>query len=179
MRQIFNATLPALSTIPLTAKSAEEQQAWWNGRDPALVRGFLYSPVAWPWEMVAFSLLTQRDGFTTPLFAIDPAWQGRGYGAEIIRHYIAEARGPLAGSALRANAAISHLNAKAGWIEVGGDTKVAQLYHPGAVEDRDATRQQEIYDSIMEYHSSRSAVDAEAVGAPQGVPPTTPPTPQP
>jgi GNAT superfamily N-acetyltransferase len=146
MRQIYNDTIDDLATTPLVKLNEYEQQDWWREREVG-TRAWLYAPIVTPWRMVAFCLLTQRNGFVTPLFAIDPMWHGRGYGKEIIQHYLTEAKGPLAGSALKKNAAIMHLNQQAGWQVLSETEEVVNLYHPG---------REECFDSIVAYHDRRA-----------------------
>src|SRR5438128_10450650 len=150
MRRIYNLAVPDLATRPLSPRVEHSQQKWWACLDKSRVTAHLYHPVAMPWRFVAFSLVQWKErGIATPMFAIHPDWQHRGYGREIIDHYLEVANGPLAGSALKSNAAIMHLNEKAGWRVVSEADGVVQLYHPGIAPQNDA-RQREIYAAILD-----------------------------
>ncbi len=152
MRQIFNATIDDLATVKLEPKSEGDQQRWWQAMDQSRVVAFLYAPVAAPWRFVAFSMLQWKpNGVVTPLFAVDPEWHGFGYGREIIDHYLHVANGPLAGSALKSNEAIMHLNKQAGWQVVSEDERVVKLYHPGV---NPGSRDEEILKEILRYHGA-------------------------
>ena len=171
MRRIFNLTLADLATRPLQPRDEHSQQRWWSALDKTRTVAHLYSPIAMPWHFVAFSLVQWKDrGIATPMFAIHPDWQHRGYGREIIDHYLEVANGPLAGSALKSNAAIMHLNKRAGWQTVSETETVAHLYHPGVPtqSDRSEARQREIYEAILDYHgivttTSVPATDVEVI----------------
>lgn len=153
MRQIYAATIEALETKPLPHRSPEDQYLWWQGLDHGMSRFFLYSPVEQPWEIVAFSMITRRGKYSTPMFAIHPFFHGRGYGREIIQHYIQEADGPLAGEQLVSNETIRYLNSEAGWNVVSSNGIVEKLWHPGPHADVDPM--QDAYDEIIRYHGYR------------------------
>jgi hypothetical protein len=135
MRTIYNENLDMLATTAIPFRTYEEQQTWWNENKNGL-KAFLYEKVDEPGSVIAFSVLTDRGGFYTPIIAITKNEWGKGYGLEIIFDYIEKADGPLAGSQLKSNLAICHMNKKVGWEiidEIGQDDKVVQLlYHPGA-----------------------------------------------
>jgi RimJ/RimL family protein N-acetyltransferase len=129
--------------------TAEQQQAWWRNIDHKRVQVHLYSPIEQPWEIVAFSMVTDRGDFCTPMFAVSNTWWGKGYGEEIIRHYLALAEGkPLRGEQLTLNPAIQHLNKKLGWLIVAERDGTQFLVHPNG-------RQQEIYDEIIRYNEEK------------------------
>ena len=134
MREIYNSNLDALATHPVPYRSYEEQQQWWE-KAKAYSQAYLYSPKNMPDEYVAFMVLRQREGFKTPILAIDKPYWHCGYGKEIIRDYIIKADGPLAGEQLQSNGAICHLNQKMGWQIVGkrqeGSDVSLLLFHPG------------------------------------------------
>lgn len=147
MRELYIASLQFF-TKPLSPPTKEEQQVWWASLDHSKVIVHLYSPVEQPWEIVAFSMLTDRGQYYTPLFAISDSWWHKGYGEDIIRHYLALASPkPLHGEELADNGAIVHLNEKAGWRVVAERNGVHYLYHPN-------DKQQEAYDEIVRYHES-------------------------
>ena len=154
MRQIYNTMIPWVATRPLTPIESQPQQDWWNQLvDHTKTTFHLYSPIETPWEICAYSVVTDRGDFCTPHFAIGGAWWGRGYGAEIIQHYLEVAAKPLYGSQLVSNAAIRHLNTKFGWHVLDTRDGVEYLHHPGVNPN---IRQQEIYDEILRYHGVAS-----------------------
>lgn len=134
MRCIYNENLDMLSTHTLPNRSYVEQQEWWKENNSKL-QAFLYEPYDKPGKFVAFLLLRDRNGFTTPTIAIQKEEWGSGYGQEIVKDYIRKANGPIAGSQLQRNKAICHINAKYGWQILGesgeGNKKIDLLYHPG------------------------------------------------
>lgn len=134
MRCIYNENLDMLSTHPLPYRTYEEQQLWWN-ENKGEIKAFLYEPYAKPGKYVAFLLLRVRKGFCTPTIAIQREEWGSGFGQEIVHDYIKKANGPIAGTQLRANKAICHINSKVGWQIIGqkgeGDKSIDLLYHPG------------------------------------------------
>jgi len=152
MRQIYNDNLESLATRPLPFRTYEEQQQWWEASKHYL-NGFLYEPLTEPETVVGFLVLRDRGGFQTPMIAIKKNGWGKGYGKEMVSDYIEKAYGPLAGTQLKSNSAICHLNHKAGWMVLGEREEtngtVELLFHPG----RDRTRQIEpsIFDSILDY----------------------------
>jgi hypothetical protein len=152
MRDIYNENLDMLATIPIPYRSFEEQQTWWENNKQK-VKAFLYEPVAQPGKFIAFSLLTDRGDFCTPIMAIKKNEWGKGYGTEIINDYIKKANGPLAGSQLQSNAAICHMNKKVGWQIIDqvkqSNGFVDLLYHPGINPAKD--NQKLIYDKIIKY----------------------------
>lgn len=87
MRCIYNDNLDMLSTHPLPYKTYEEQQNWWQENKECL-RAFLYEPIAKPGKFVAFLVLRIREGFCTPIIAIQKEEWGSGYGQEIVHDYI-------------------------------------------------------------------------------------------
>lgn len=133
MRKIYNDNLDTLATMPLPYRSFDEQQKWWNDNSNIL-EGYLYKDSN-SCNYFAFSLLTNRGNFKTPIIAIKKDYWGNGYGKEIIIDYINKACSPLAGSQLKSNGAICHLNKKLGWEIVGEALQptgiIDLLYHPG------------------------------------------------
>jgi|GEM_PF-1199552 len=134
MRHLYNENLNMLATMPLPYRKYDEQQSWWN-ENKQNIKAFLYAPVENPNNVIAFSALTNRGAFVTPIFAIQKKDWGNGFGKEIIMDYLRQANGPLAGSQLKSNTAICHLNSKVGWeildtVLVDGK-EVDLLYHPG------------------------------------------------
>jgi GNAT superfamily N-acetyltransferase len=147
VRVLYNSTLFFLATHPISPQSKEGQQAWWKDLDHSRVVVHLYSPVESPWDIVAFSMVTDRGLYFTPMFAISNNYWGKGYGQEIIEHYLALAAGkPLRGEQLVSNGAICHLNARYGWNIVGERDGTQFLIHPNNVD-----RQQEVYDEMVRY----------------------------
>lgn len=134
MREIFNENLDMLATIPLAIRTYDEQQEWWI-ENKHCIKAYLYEPLDCLGNHMAFSMLTDRGGFYTPIIAIRKECWGKGYGKEIISDYITKAQGPLAGSQLESNKAICHMNEKVGWQIVGkvknNDTVIDLLFHPG------------------------------------------------
>jgi len=134
MRLIYNDNLDMLSTKPIPRREYQEQQDWWNANSH-LLKAFLYERMDNPGRFIAFLVLRNRDGFFTPIFAIDKSAWGNGFGREIIDDYISLAEGPLAGSQLKSNHSICHLNQKVGWIVLGSRKEdageVELLFHPG------------------------------------------------
>lgn len=161
VRAIFNANIADLATKPLHVLEQDEQQEWWKNLDHQNVQLHVYSPVEQPWQIVAFSLVRNHGHFSTPQFAIAGGYSGRGYGTEIIQHYIEVAGQPLYGQQLVANEAIRHMNQKAGWKVLYEREGVEYLFHPGrapflpcpciACTSADDARQREIYDEIVRY----------------------------
>lgn len=139
MRHIYNDNLDMLSTKPLPYRTYEEQQAWWNENKHEL-KAFLYEPIAKPGKFVAFLVLRVRQGFCTPIIALQKEEWGSGYGKEIVNDYIVKADGPLAGTQLQSNKAICHINQKVGWQILGQADSPAGtidlLYHPGVNPDK-------------------------------------------
>lgn len=131
VRRIYNATIADLATKPLKPNTWDHQYIWWRNIDFDKTVIHAYCPEPWPGVIVAFSKVTYRGDHCTPLFAIDPEWHGRGFGEEIIQHYLSVARPkPLRGSQLVSNGAICHLNEKAGWQIESTVDGVQHLYHP-------------------------------------------------
>ena len=133
MRLISNISLPETSTRPSEPKTAVEQQAWWQSLDHSKRIVTLYRPENEPWEIAAFSVVTDRGDHCTPYFATDPRYRGQGIGEQIIRHYLSISPKQLYGEALAANEPIHHLNMRLGWKTIGfrDNGKVELLYHPG------------------------------------------------
>ena len=131
MRQIFVGSIEDLSTKPLLAPTPAEQQAWWANLDHSKIKAFLWRPDDRPWEIVAFSMVTDRGNYATPIFAIDGPFRKRGYAHQIIDHYIAVADKQLLGEQLVSNKAICELNATHGWTILSGNRYVEKLWHPG------------------------------------------------
>jgi hypothetical protein len=148
MRLIFNECLEFM-TKPIAPITKERQAQWWETL-PQKVRRFK----AFTYEgdrdfgIIAYSLLQwHEDGRITPLFGITKSARGRNIAREIIRHYLAEADGPLHGEELVRHAAIVKLNEEAGWqlrYERGG---VRYLYHPNE------KREYPDYQGMIEYWS--------------------------
>lgn len=130
MRQIFVSAIPDF-TKSLVPPTPVEQQAWWANLDHSKVKVFLWRLDERPWEVVAFSMVTDRGEYATPIFAIDSYYRGRGFARQIIRHYITTANKPLRGEQLSTNAAICRLNAEAGWRVVGTVGTIQLLEHDG------------------------------------------------
>lgn len=134
MRIIYNDNLDMLSTSPIPFRTYQEQQDWWNENKTHL-KAFLYVLNDDITDTIAFSVLTNRGRFYTPIIAISKNHWGKGYGKEIIFDYIEKANSPLAGSQLQSNGAICHLNSKIGWQIVGESQQpggtIDLLYHPG------------------------------------------------
>ncbi len=131
LRSIYVRTIESLATKPLIPPTPAEQLEWWKNLDPDKVRVWLWRDVERPWEPVAFSMLTDRGDHATPMFAIDPAFQGRNLARTIIAHYINAAGKPLRGEQLVSNEAIRKLNREAGWRVWGTDYRVEKLCHGG------------------------------------------------
>lgn len=145
--EMYNGALDQLSTKPLRRNTPEEQLAWWAAL-PQEVVVHLYSPVEEPWRIVAFSMVRDRGTFCTPMFAVVPGEHGKGYGAEIIRHYLSVAwPKPLVGSQLVSNGAIRHLNNRYGWEVTEVRDGVEYLFHPSGRDYPQST-----YDEIIRYH---------------------------
>jgi len=153
MRQIYSETMSSLATHPIPERGPISQQEWWKSLDQSKVQAFLYAPINRPWEFIAFSIVQKKhEHFTTPIFAITPKEHGKGYGEQILRHYLFVANGPLAGEDSLSNPAIAHLNDRNGWQVLGIDEKgVRKLYHPG-YRDLSEEQQQVAYDEIVRYH---------------------------
>jgi hypothetical protein len=138
MRHIYNDNLEMLATVPLPYRNYEEQQKWWEDSKSDLT-AYLYTENKSN-EVIAFSVLTNRGNFVTPIIAIKKDYWGNGYGKEIIADYILKADGPLAGSQLQSNGVICYLNKKAGWEIVGQANQptgmVDLLYHSGVNENK-------------------------------------------
>jgi len=134
MRELFNENLDMLATVPLKLQTYDEQQEWWS-KNKHCIKAYLYESMDCLGTFIAFSMLTDRDGFFTPIIAIHRECWGKGYGMEIISDYIEKANGPLAGSQLESNGAICHMNSKVGWQIVGKVEKqgnvIDLLFHPG------------------------------------------------
>lgn len=149
MRCIYNVTLPQTATKPIAPKTSEEQFNWWCNLDHNKVRVHIYREVERPWNIVAWSMVTDRGNYCTPMFAIHPQFWGLGYGEEIIYHYLQVAGKCLQGSQLKSNGAICHLNARNGWRVVGEDGDVQLLLHDGP-----DNYPQRAYDEILRYHET-------------------------
>lgn len=154
MRHIYNENLDMLATRPIPYRSYEEQQKWWDENKHKL-KAYLYEPLDYPGKFVAFSVLTDRGLFDTPIMAIKKEYQGYGYGEEIVNDYIIKANRPLAGSQLQSNKAICHINKKLGWQIVGQieqtNGMVDLLYHPGI--NHTLKNKEEILKAILKYHN--------------------------
>lgn len=152
MRNIYNDNLDMLSTSPIPYRSFEEQKTWWDLNKRKL-KAYLYEDIARKNDFVAFSVLTNRGGFFTPIIAIKKEAWGKGFGSEIILDYLQKANGPLAGSQLKSNEAICHMNRKVGWEivdEVLIENKMVQLlYHPGL--NSETAQNEELKLKILEY----------------------------
>jgi hypothetical protein len=145
LRVLYNTAIPFLATHRIETQTCESQQAWWRNLDHTKVMVHLYSPVEFPWEIVAFSQVTDRGTYCTPMFALSNLWWGKGYGEEIIEHYLFVASGkPLHGEQLTSNGAICHLNKRLGWKIISERDGMQTLVHPN-------NRQQDIYDEIIRY----------------------------
>ena len=135
MRHIYNENLDSLATKPLPYRNYDDQQQWWETNKHSL-KGFLYETIDQPGEVVGFLVLRDRGGFYTPTIALRQEDWGKGYGKEIVYDYIQKANGPMAGTQLKSNAAICHLNQKAGWQILGereaDNGLIELLFHPGA-----------------------------------------------
>ena len=152
VREIYNENLSDLATKPLTYLSSRQQQTWWTSIDHTKITLHVYSPAETPWDICAFSKVTDRGSFSTPIYAVDKRWWRRGYGTEIIRHSIEVAGKPLYAEHLLANEVIRRIHMRAGWASLGMYDGVEYLYHPGLNPDQ---RQQEIYDEIIRYRERR------------------------
>jgi GNAT superfamily N-acetyltransferase len=153
LRELYIGAIEQLSTRPLHRNTTEEQWAWWDGLDHSKVTVHFYSTVDEPWRIIAFSMVTDRGSFCTPMFAIAKVAWGRGYGQEIIEHYLEVASPkPLYGSQLVSNGAICHLNRKNGWMVLREVDGVQMLFHPNGDSHAGQTHPQEAYDEIVRYH---------------------------
>jgi len=136
MRNLFAAGTSGYSR-EVFIPTAPEQQEWWKTLPHDKVKAFLWRDDERPWEIVAYSLITDCGTFASPVFAVAPMFQGRGYGDQIIKHYIATAGKPLRGQQLVSNGAIRKLNARNGWVVVRKSTAlwtnpdIEYLEHPG------------------------------------------------
>ena len=130
MRQIFVSGISDY-TRTLIPPTPAEQQAWWKNLDHSKIKAFLWRLEDRPWEVVAFSMVTDRGDYATPIFAIDPPFRGRRFAHQIIDHYIAVADKQLHGEQLVANNAIRRLNAAHGWTVMLSDGRIESLWHPG------------------------------------------------
>ncbi len=152
MRCIYNENLDMLSTHPLPHRTYQEQQDWWNQNRQQL-KAYLYEPIMKPGKFVAFLLLRLREGFCTPVIAIQKEEWGSGYGQEIVHDYIAKAAGPIAGTQLQSNKAICHINKKVGWQIIGesgeGCHKIDLLFHPGINPQNKCKK--EVFMNILNY----------------------------
>lgn len=152
MRLIYNDNLDSLATKPLPYRTYEEQQQWWEANKHSL-RAFLYETTAKPGLFIGFLVLRNRGGFETPTIALRKEDWGQGYGKEMVFDYLEKANGPLAGSQLRSNFAICHLNKKAGWRILGereeSNGMVELLFHPGVKHTQEVDPA--IFASILDY----------------------------
>lgn len=152
MRHIYNDNLDMLATTSIPFRSYEEQQDWWSENKNNL-KAYLYEDTQKSGNIIAFSVLTNRGNFYTPIIAIKKNEWGKGYGKEIIADYIEKAEGPLAGTQLQSNLAICHLNKKFGWQIIGHSKQpngmIDFLYHPGSNPDK--KQDNSIYQEIVEY----------------------------
>jgi GNAT superfamily N-acetyltransferase len=153
MRLIYNENLAELSTRPLPERTYEEQVAWWNGLDRQKVKAWLHYDE--PYRLIGFSMLTHRDGFATPMFAIRKAEQGQGYGWSFIRHYIEKAGSPLAGAQLQSNKAICHMNEKLGWEIIKSKDGVDYLFNNANTERWSTRMMIGTFDQVMKYFEER------------------------
>lgn len=135
MRLIYNDNLDMLATRPLPRREYQEQQDWWS-ENKSQLQAYLFEIGENPGKPMAFLVLRNRGGFYTPIIAIEKSHWGKGFGREIIKEYINLAKGPLAGSQLRSNKSICHLNQQSGWIVIGErqeqNSMVELLFHPGS-----------------------------------------------
>lgn len=148
MRLIYNDNLEALSTRPLPYRTYEEQIKWWERLDRQRVKAWLHYDEE-PYRLIGFSMLTHRDGFSTPMFAIRKDEQGKGYGWSFIRHYLEHAEKPLAGVQLQSNKAICHMNKKLGWEISSSQSGIDYLLHTN---DARGDIDLEAWGNILEYH---------------------------
>lgn len=150
LRNLYNSSIPYF-TKPLNANTWDQQHEWWMKLDFSKVQIHLYSRRSHPWEIIAFSMLTDHGDYVSPVFGVTAQYHGQGYGSEIIEHYLQLANGkPLRGAQLKSNGPICTLNRRMGWRVVSEDDDVQYLEHPN-------NREQEIYDEIVRY--SREGVD--------------------
>ncbi len=153
MRNIYNENIDSLATRPLPYREYDEQQSWWEANKVSL-SGYLYEAIEQPGEIIGFLILRDRGGFYTPTFSLSKCEWGKGYGREIVYDYIKKANGPLAGSQLKSNAAICHLNKQAGWKVLAtkneGSELVELLIHPGLASGVEIDSL--VYKSILGYH---------------------------
>lgn len=152
MRLIYNENLDYLATKPLPYREYEDQQNWWNTNKESL-KAFLYEPIDRLGVTIGFLVLRQRSGFQTPIIALKREEWGSGYGMQLVYDYIDKADGPLAGSQLKSNKAICHINKKVGW-KVLEERETAEgvielVYHPGKAPDRKV--QDVVSDAICSY----------------------------
>lgn len=148
LRKLYVEALSHLATKRLPTRTELEQQLWFSDLDHEATTIHLYSPVGRPWEIVGFSMVTDRGTFCTPMFSLTFHMRGQGLGEEIIQHYLAIANGkPLHGEQLVANGAICHLNEKLGWKVKHDAEGVQYLYHPNGTD-----YPQSAYDEIVRYH---------------------------
>jgi len=144
LRAIYVRTLSGF-TKPLPPPTPAEQLKWYTSLDHNAVRIWLWRDSERPWEAVAFTMLTEHPAYMSPVFGIDPAFQGRGWARHIIQHYIREAHGkPLHGEQLVSNIAIRKLNAEAGWRVCSEQDGIEYLRFPGRDE-----RSYPDYDAIL------------------------------
>lgn len=126
LRRIYNENREALATVPLPERTEEEQRDWWCLLDHSRVRLWLHFEGE---EVIGFSMLTDRGGFETPMFAIAKEHQRKGYARAFIEHYLQKATSPLAGSQLVSNERICRLNAMYGWQVMWERGGVQYLYN--------------------------------------------------
>lgn len=152
MRIIYNDNLDMLSTSEIPYREFQEQQDWWK-ENSSILDAYLYEITDNPGEAIAFLVLTNRGRFYTPIIAISKKFWGKGYGKLIINDYIDKANAPLAGSQLKSNEAICHLNSKVGWQIIGQAEQPAGLidllYHPGV--NADTSKDISIKNEIIEF----------------------------
>lgn len=136
VREIYNEALPLLATKPIPTRTYDEQQDWWQSVDHEKVRLYVYMNE--PGDIVGFALLTDRGNTVTPMVAIAAKHRDRGYGQEIMRHYLDAAKPkPMICQSLVENKAINMLNVLMGWQLAGRKGDVFTYYHPNGTEDID------------------------------------------
>jgi len=132
VRLIYNENLPLLATKPLTPVTKEQQRKWWAGVDHDKVKLYVYMDPDDVWSdiVVGFSLLTDRGSYVTPMMAVTEKYHDRGYGQEIMLHYLQTAHPkPLRAQSLMLNLGICMLNSLMGWKVIGSQDGVYDLWH--------------------------------------------------
>lgn len=148
LRRLYNDALNALNTKDLHYNTEMDQWLWWLRLDHHTTKIHLYSPINEPWNIIAFSMVTDHGSYCSPMFAIASGYHGRGYGEQIIQHYLFLAgQKPLHGSQRMDNQPIRHLNKRNGWIVVKTEGDIEHVYHPNP-----GQTQEEINREILRYH---------------------------